>query len=242
MGMRLLDSFTHRSRPAAAGQPKPGFTMVELMVVLLILGILIAMTAAIATRLSESGIDSKTKASQAILIAAVNAFNRNNSMFPPDPAANGYVGRTGTLAYTATDANSWPYVAVMIRNNGLLTKLLADSAAAPVVRSLATDAIMGDSNAYAMGFLDGRKHYMDYRAVGGAAARPVIIAPANKDATANTVESYTFATPSSNVYTATANPALCNSAPYSADPNFNSIGLCGDKAFSGSDSVRSDKP
>jgi len=210
MNRKMTDRSIAPAATSACAQGHRGFTMVELMVVLLILGLLVAMTAGIAKYLRESGAKSKTTTTESILTGAIEAFIRNNGVAPKDPAAytdrkgkvadsNQFVQNQDTLAQFGTrvsdfgsDANwaMWPYWGPMQRNSYLYYQLINDAAATSILRTLPQDAVMIDPNGQHVaivmpgppttggigtGFIDGYLRYMDYRSIGGAGGRYVVI-------------------------------------------------------------------
>jgi prepilin-type N-terminal cleavage/methylation domain-containing protein len=85
-----------------------GFTLVELMVVVLIIGILVAIAVPIFNAAKGSAQQKTCFANQRTIEGAVQSYQASNGALPPTVAAGGTAG-DGSALITAGYIKSWPY-------------------------------------------------------------------------------------------------------------------------------------
>lgn len=178
-------------RPAASesrGLPRAqsrGFTLVEILVVILILGILVSLVVGVGRYVMQDADRRKTSSIQSILIHAVNVYREQKGAYPtqladaditanPRPTDPSFYG--SRFAGSTADA-MW---AAALRMTNLLDQLAADPKAVAILQKLPPEAIycptqpfLGTTGQHKVA-RDAYDMPMDYRAAGAGGA-PVII-------------------------------------------------------------------
>jgi len=103
-----------RNRIQKARQAEGGFTLVELLIVIVILGILAAVVVFSVGGVKDKGVKSACEASRSAVATAAEAAYAQDATYPADPAAviaSGFVsGSSGAVASTSitgfTDSNT----------------------------------------------------------------------------------------------------------------------------------------
>ncbi len=140
---------TRRSSPS----PRRGFTLIEMLAVLFIMGILVALVVGVSRYVLESASRKETAASQVIVLEAVRAYYDDTGEYPPDSVDDP----------VTTDINE--------DGVDLLNLLKANSAATEKLRNLPAAALSGGDPAVKDAF--GRQ--MRYLKAGGRGGKPVVI-------------------------------------------------------------------
>jgi prepilin-type N-terminal cleavage/methylation domain-containing protein len=142
-------------KATAPGRAAGGFTLVEVMVVIVILGILVSLTIGVGRYVSDETARRTTLSTQAIIMSAINAYYDVRKDYPAE--ANTSAGSTDALAG--------------VRIRGLWDQLVSEPASAKVLQNLSSDA----KKTAERWFVDGYGKLMDYRKSLGLGGVPVLI-------------------------------------------------------------------
>ena len=140
-----------------------GFTLIELLVVIGIIGILAALVTGVGTYVYKEGARRNTKATQAIVMSAIERFFEVADEYPDDQPIGGFVlpGDTRILLYHLAGKDSTSYSPAM---NAQIKK-----ATTQTLLHLSQDAFDG------LTLRDGWGTPMRYSATGGFGARPIVL-------------------------------------------------------------------
>ena len=191
------------SRPqdrTGSGRPPRGFTLIEVLVVILVLAILVALVVGTGkTVMIEIG-RRKTAVTLDIVMNAVKAYQEARGFYPAEgipnasliPAIiygdNTYYGTTGWWS-GITGAFSQEQMAAKIRNAVLYDQLMAEPASARKMQFLPPEAVYSTTKWFfnpadinnplpvSKVIRDGYDCDIDYRSSAGLGGRPVVISP-----------------------------------------------------------------
>lgn len=140
-----------------------GFTLVELLSVIAIIGVLAAIGISVGKYVREDASKKKTLATMDILKVAIQKYYDDKSYYPAESGANPleYAANFYTLM-TETDTAKNPQYS---------------SAPSSTIKSLPSDSIGYDSGNKVYFFQDGFGNRIEYRKSQGLAGRPVLISP-----------------------------------------------------------------
>jgi prepilin-type N-terminal cleavage/methylation domain-containing protein len=158
-----------------------GFTLIEIMVVILILAVLVALVVGISKTVSIEVARRRTVAIQGQLLAAIRAYtDAHNNTPPSDSLSTPPATPPATSGYGSTDPSMW---AAQYRIADLYLQLAGEPASAKVLSSLPPEAVYTPTLPFRQSdvnkgkfklFRDGFDNDMDYR-LSGLGGRPVII-------------------------------------------------------------------
>lgn len=164
-----------RSRHVAAAcpagsAPRNAFTLIEVLVVIVILGVLVALVVGVSRYITDKAAHDNTVSIQTILTSAINVYHQAQGEYPVEDTSNPPVPTSsGTYGYRfATD--QWQAV---VRNRSLWSQLSGEPASAKVIQKLPTDAMYPAERL----FRDGYGRDLDYRQSAGLGGTPVVISP-----------------------------------------------------------------
>ena len=129
---------------------RSAFTLIEVLVVIVILGVLVALVVGVGKVVTDKAARDSTSSIQTILTSAINVFHQATGEYPVE------------------DANS-----PAASNRKLWEQLTAVPESYKLVQRLPADAVSTSEQM----FRDGYGRNMDYRKSGGMGGQPVIISP-----------------------------------------------------------------
>ena len=129
-----------------------GFTMIELLVVIVVLAILIGLAVSVGKYVTDKARIDETRATQTLVMTAVEMYHDVRRIYPQNRPA---------------DTTS------KLRNANLLDQLKSDKGSLAKLNALPSDAV-DTANSW---ILDGFGRPFDYSPDGGLGGRPVLISP-----------------------------------------------------------------
>jgi prepilin-type N-terminal cleavage/methylation domain-containing protein len=176
--MHRPNQTTRHNRPRTR---RRGFTLIEILVVILILSVLVSLVVGVAKTVRIEVARRRTQSIQDQLVAAIHAYMETHNGAPPSdkltspiPAYSSGYGANG-----GGDPNLW---AAQVRNADLYAQLISEPACLKFIQNLPPEAVYsptlpfrGKTGVYKV-FRDGFDTDMDYRLTGAGGSAVLISA------------------------------------------------------------------
>jgi prepilin-type N-terminal cleavage/methylation domain-containing protein len=166
--------------PRALAAARRGFTLIEVLVVILILGILMALVVGVGKSVMIEVARQKTISIQALLVRAIAAYEGAQGAMPTQLPDASLPPKTSTPTDYGYNKNADEWRAA-IRISDLYTQLMAEPASQKIILGLPPESVYkptvtfrSDNTGRYKLFRDGFDNDMDYRAA-GLGGRPVVI-------------------------------------------------------------------